>query len=136
MKIWQKILLLIATIILIAFFIHWWMSYEPMKIIIKNERNETINVSIILFKIDANIYNKTFSLKANESIVLENITNMAGSYYIKVGIDNMSIQRKIKYGKYYEIIEVIIGKDKIEIKNEREARFFSICHSKTLSYYY
>lgn len=119
MKIWQKILLLVATIILIALFIRWWMSYEPMEIIIKNERNETINVSIILFKMDSSIYNKTFSLEANESIVLENITNMAGSYYIKVGIDNMSMQRKIKYGKYYEIIEVIIGEDKIEIKNER-----------------
>ena len=124
MKLWQKALLLIASIIAIALFLSWWMSYESMEILIKNERNETINVSIFLLTIDKyEVYNKSYSLEGNKSILLQNVTNMAGSYYIKVIVNNsnnMSIQKKIKYGKYYEKIEVIIKKEKIEVRNERE----------------
>lgn len=124
MKLWQKILLLIATVIGISYFLLWWMSYEPMEIVIKNERNETVNVSIFLLTVDGvEKYNGSFIIKANESISLKNVTNMASSYYLKVIVNdsiNETVKKKIKYGKYYERIEVIIGKEKIEIENERE----------------
>ena len=124
MKLWQKILLLIATVIGISYFLLWWMSYEPMEIVIKNERNETVNVSIFLLTVDGvEKYNGSFALKANESISLKNVTNMASSYYLKVIVNdsiNETVKKKIKYGKYYERIEVIIGEEKIEIENERE----------------
>jgi len=124
MKLWQKILLLIATVIGISYFLLWWMSYEPMEIVIKNERNETVNVSIFLLTVDGvEKYNGSFIIKANESISLKNVTNMASSYYLKVIVNdsiNEIVKKKIKYGKYYERIEVIIGEEKIEIENERE----------------
>ena len=124
MKLWQKILLLIATVIGISYFLLWWMSYEPMEIVIKNERNETVNVSIFLQTVDGvEKYNGSFIIKANESISLKNVTNMASSYYLKVIVNdsiNETVKKKIKYGKYYERIEVIIGEEKIEIENERE----------------
>ncbi len=124
MKLWQKILLLIATVIGISYFLLWWMSYEPMEIVIKNERNETVNVSIFLLTVDGvEKYNGSFIIKANESISLKNVTNMASSYYLKVIVNdsiNETVKKKIKYGKYYERIEVIIGEEKIEIENERE----------------
>jgi len=122
MKVWQKILLLIATVIGISYFLLWWMSYEPMEIVIKNERDEAVNVSIFLLTVDGvEKYNGSFALKANESISLKNVTNMASSYYLKVIVNdsiNETVKKKIKYGKYYEKIEVIIGKEKIEIRNE------------------
>ncbi|MCD6331270.1 MAG: hypothetical protein J7L80_03615 [Thermoplasmata archaeon] len=124
MKVWQKILLLIATVIGISYFLLWWMSYEPMEIVIKNERDEVVNVSIFLLTVDGvEKYNGSFALKANESISLKNVTNMASSYYLKVIVNdsiNETVKKKIKYGKYYEKIEVIIGKEKIEIRNERK----------------
>jgi len=95
-----------------------------MEIVIKNERNETVNVSIFLLTVDGvEKYNGSFIIKANESISLKNVTNMASSYYLKVIVNdsiNETVKKKIKYGKYYERIEVIIGEEKIEIENERE----------------
>jgi hypothetical protein len=123
MKIWQKIIIIVAAVILIALFIHWWMSYQPMKIIVKNERNESVNVSIILLTVDdVEMFNKSILIEANESITLQNVTTWASAYYIKVTINdsNESIKKKIKYGKYYEVIEVIISKDGIEVRNERK----------------
>ena len=122
MKTWQKILLLVLSILIIVIFIHWWMSYEAMEIIVKNERNESVNASIVLLTIDGvEMFNKSISVKANESVTLQNVTTWASAYYIKVIINdgNESIKKKIKYGKYYETIEVIIGNEGIEVRNER-----------------
>lgn len=120
MKIWQKLILLLMSIIAISFFIKWWMSYEPMEIIVKNERNESINVSIILVAFNKIEYlNESFYLNENESKSFKNVTNLAGSYIINIKADNMSIEKKIKFGKYYEKIEIII-KNEIIVKNERE----------------
>jgi hypothetical protein len=68
------------------------------------------------------MFNKSILIEANESITLQNVTTWASAYYIKVTINdsNESIKKKIKYGKYYEVIEVIIGKDGIEVRNERK----------------
>ncbi len=124
MKTWQKMLLLVAAVLVIVLFIKWWMSYEAMEIIVKNERNESVNVSIVLLTIDdVEMFNKSIVVKANDSISLKNVTTWASVYYIKVIINdgNESIKKKIKYGKYYETIEVIIGNDGIEVKNERES---------------
>ena len=122
MKVWQKVVLLSLTILAIALLIHWWMSYDEMKIIIKNERNESININIAVTKMDdTEIFNKSFLLEANESVECGNITTWAGNYYVEVMMKNdtnQSVKEKIKYGKYYETIEVIIG-EKIQIKNER-----------------
>jgi len=124
MKAWQKILLLIFSILVVVIFIHWWMSYKPMEIIIKNERNESVNVSIFLLTLDdVEMFNESVMLKANESIMLQNVTTWASAYYIKVVANNSindTIKKKIKYGKYYETIEVIISNEGIEVRNERK----------------
>lgn len=102
-------------------FLKWWMSYEPMEIILKNEREEDINVTITLTSIARNeIFNESILMKANSIQSIKNITNLAGNYYLNITIPskNMSAERKIKYGKYYEKIEIII-ENEIEIKNER-----------------
>ena len=115
MKIWQKILLSILSIFLICIFLLWWMSYEPLKIRIKNERNEEINATIkILTLNNMEIFNKSISLQENESILIENITNMASNYYIEIIAGNESKKKKITYGKYHEEIEILIGEE-IEI---------------------
>ncbi len=119
MKKWHKLIILILCIILIALFIKWWMTYRPMEIVIINERNETVNISIVLLTMDKKeIYNKSFEIGKNESIVLNNITVWAGIYYLNVKINGEEKEKRIKYGKYYERIEVIIGKE-IEIRNKR-----------------
>lgn len=121
MKILQKIFLLFFAILIIAIFLRWWMSYEPMEIILKNEGGENITISITLTNTVGNeILNESFLLRENSTESMKNITNLAGSYYVKVFIPskNISAERKIKYGKYYEKIEIII-KNEIEIKNER-----------------
>lgn len=122
MKILEKILLLIFAIFIIAIFLKWWMSYEPMEIILKNEGEENISLILILTNIAGKeIFNESFLLNLNSAQSIKNITNLAGNYYLNVSIPskNISVERKIKYGKYYEIIEIIIGKNEIEIKNER-----------------
>lgn len=119
MKIWQKTIVLVASVIVIALFIMWWMSYEPLKVIIKNERNESINVSLRILTVDdVEIFSHNFSLNGSSNITLSNITTFAGTYYIEIN-DTISEKKKIKYGKYYDIIEVIIRNDGIEIRNER-----------------
>jgi len=124
MRLWQKILLLIFSILVVVIFIHWWMSYEAMEIIIKNERNESVNVSIFLLTLDdVEMFNESVMLKANESASLKNVTTWASAYYIKVVANdsiNQTIKKKIKYGKYYETIEVIISNEGIEVRNERK----------------
>ncbi len=118
-KILLKLLLLAFSIFIIAIFLYWWMSYEPMKIIIKNGRNETINVSIFLLTLNKEeIYNGSFTLEGNDSITLKNVTYWAGVYYLKVKIGEIEKKKRIKYGKYYEIIEITINKE-IEIKNSK-----------------
>lgn len=121
MRFLQKTLLLFFAIFIIAMFLKWWMSYEPMEIILKNEREEDINVTITLTSIARNeIFNESILMKANSIQSIKNITNLAGNYYLNITIPskNMSAERKIKYGKYYEKIEIII-ENEIEIKNER-----------------
>ena len=121
MRTWQKILLMLATIVMISLFIKWWMSYEPMQIVVVNRVNESINVSMIVEGIDKKEYfNRSFVIESNESRVFENITNLAGEYFLKVKADNMSIYKKIKFGKYFEKIEVIITRDGIVIENRRK----------------
>ena len=123
MKTWQKIILLTLTIAFIGLLIHWWMSYDDMEIVVKNERNESINVTISLTSMDDRaIYNTSFTMEANASMVLQNVTIWAGNYYLKVvanGSQNYSINQKIKYGKYFEKIEIVIGEEGIEISNRR-----------------
>lgn len=122
MKVWQKAIVLVAAVVIIAVFIMWWMSYEPMKIVIKNERNESINVSIALLTLDdVKIFNDSFSLNENESIAIENITTFASAYYLVVIVNDTNItqKEKIKYGKYYEVIEIVIGEEGIEVRNNR-----------------
>ncbi len=122
MKAWQKVIIIVAAVILIALFIHWWMSYQPMKIIVKNERNESVNVSVVLLTMDdVELFNKSILIGANGSITLQNVTTWASAYYIKVTINdsNESIKKKIKYGKYYEVIEIVISKERIEVRNKR-----------------
>lgn len=121
MKILQKIFLLFFAILIIAIFLRWWMSYEPMEIILKNEGGENVSINITLTNTFGDeILNKSVLLRANSTDSIKNITNLAGSYYVNVVIPskNISAERKIKYGKYYEKIEIII-KNEIEIKNER-----------------
>jgi len=123
MKTWQKIILLALTIAFIGLLIHWWMSYDDMEIVVKNERNESINVTISLTSMDdREIFNTSFTMEANASMVLQNVTIWAGNYYLKVvvnGSQNYSINQKIKYGKYFEKIEIVIGEEGIEISNRR-----------------
>jgi len=122
MKVWQKAIVLVAAVVIIAVFIMWWMSYEPMKIVIKNERNESINVSIALLTLDdVKIFNDSFSLNENESIAIENITTFASAYYLVVTVNDTNItqKEKIKYGKYYEVIEIVIGEEGVEVRNNR-----------------
>ncbi|MCD6481052.1 MAG: hypothetical protein J7L31_02105 [Thermoplasmata archaeon] len=123
MKTWQKIILLALTIAFIGLLIHWWMSYDDMEIVVKNERNESINVTISLTSMDDRaIYNTSFTMEANASMILQNVTIWAGNYYLKVvvnGSQNYSINQKIKYGKYFEKIEIVIGGEGIEISNRR-----------------
>lgn len=120
MKIWQKIILLIVAIFVIVIFIHWWMSYEPMSVEIINNSNESVNASIKIFSGDGREFlNKSFLLAANESIVFKNITNIAGEYFINANINNESMEKKIKFGKYYEKISIIFNGKEIEVKNER-----------------
>ncbi len=122
MKVWQKAIVLVAAVVIIAIFIMWWMSYEPMKIVIKNERNESINVSIALLTLDdVKIFNDNFSLNENESIAIENITTFASAYYLVVTVNDTNItqKEKIKYGKYYEVIEIVIGEEGVEVRNNR-----------------
>jgi len=123
MKTWQKIILLALTIAFIGLLIHWWMSYDDMEIVVKNERNESINVTISLTSMDDRaIYNTSFTMEANASMILQNVTIWAGNYYLKVvvnGSQNYSINQKIKYGKYFEKIEIVIGDERIEISNRR-----------------
>ena len=123
MKTWQKIILLALTIAFIGLLIHWWMSYDDMEIVVKNERNESINVTISLTSMDDRaIYNTSFTMEANASMILQNVTIWAGNYYLKVvvnGSQNYSINQKIKYGKYFEKIEIVIGDEGIEISNRR-----------------
>jgi len=123
MKTWQKIILLALTIAFIGLLIHWWMSYDDMEIVVKNERNESINVTISLTSMDdRGIFNTSFTMEANASMVLQNVTIWAGNYYLKVvvnGSQNYSIKQKIKYGKYFEKIEIVIGDEGIEISNRR-----------------
>ncbi len=120
MKLWQKIILLFFSIVLITLFIKWWMSYEAMELYVKNNTNESVNVSIVIIGMDGNEYfNSSFSLNSNESTSFSNITNLAGNYMVRVKADNMSKERKIKFGKYFERIEVIIESGKIIIKNEK-----------------
>ena len=120
MKLWQKFLLLFFSVLLIVFFIKWWMSYEPMEICVENERNQSVNVSIIVTGIDGReFFNKSVFLSPNESMNFSNITNLAGSYFVRVRVDNESREAKIKFGKYFEKIEIIVG-DEIIIRNLRE----------------
>ncbi|KAA0005672.1 MAG: T9SS type A sorting domain-containing protein [Thermoplasmata archaeon] len=124
MKLWQKIILLFFSIVLITFFIKWWMSYEPMEIYVINEGNESINVSIVLMAMDGReFFNSSFTLASNESRTFSNITNLAGNYFIKVKAGNLSEERKIKFGKYFERIEIVIGNE-IIIRNERTSVHF------------
>jgi len=121
MKIWQKIILLIGAILVIIIFIHWWMSYEPMAIEVINNSNESVNASIKIFSADGREFlNKSFLLKANESIAFKNITNIAGEYFVNANINNESVEKKIKFGKYYEKIGIVFNGKEIEVKNERE----------------
>ncbi|MBC7081550.1 MAG: hypothetical protein H5T44_04855 [Thermoplasmatales archaeon] len=116
MKIWLKILFMLLSIFLICLFLVWWMNYEPLKIEIKNERNETVSLEIRLLTLDNYlIFNKSISLNENESITIENVTNMARNYYIEVRVGNESKREKITYGKYHEKIEILIGEE-ISIK--------------------
>ncbi|RKX94603.1 MAG: hypothetical protein DRP55_10825 [Spirochaetes bacterium] len=123
MKTWQKIILLALTIAFIGLLIHWWMSYDEMEIFVKNERNESISIHMDITKMDGSeIYNISFILNANESIELRNITTWAGNYYIHVvinGSQNYSVKEKIKYGKYFERIDVIVGSEGVEILNRK-----------------
>lgn len=124
MKLWQKIILLFFSIVLITFFIKWWMSYESMEIYVMNEGNESINVSIVLMAMDGReFFNSSFTLASNESRTFSNITNLAGNYFIKVKAGNLSEERKIKFGKYFERIEIEIGNE-IIIRNERTSVHF------------
>ncbi|MCD6573025.1 MAG: T9SS type A sorting domain-containing protein [Thermoplasmata archaeon] len=120
MRLWQKIILLFFSIVLIALFIKWWMSYEAMELYVKNNTNESVNVSIAIIGMDGREYfNSSFFLDSNESISFPNITNLAGNYMVKVKANNMSNERKIKFGKYFERIEIVIESDDIIIKNEK-----------------
>ncbi|MEM2934794.1 MAG: hypothetical protein QXF32_00305 [Candidatus Thermoplasmatota archaeon] len=102
---------------MICIFLMWWMNYEPLKIKIKNERNESINAGIYLLTLDnKEIFNQSISLQENESIIIENVTNMASNYYIEIRIGNESKKEKITYGKYHEEIEILIGKE-IKVSN-------------------
>jgi len=119
MKTWQKIILIILTITGISFFIKWWMTYESMEIYVKNEY-EDANVSIMVESLNGGIYfNKTFFLPTNGSIKFSNITNLAGNYMITVNADNASISKKVKFGKYFERIEIFIREGEIIIRNRR-----------------
>jgi len=112
MKIWQKILLISFSIFLICIFLMWWMNYEPLRIRIKNERNETLSIEINLLTLDnKEIFNQSISLQENESMVIENVTNMASNYYIEIIVGNESKKKKITYGKYHEEIEIFIGEE-------------------------
>jgi len=95
-----------------------------MEIYVMNEGNESINVSIVLTAMDGReFFNSSFTLASNESRTFSNITNLAGNYFIKVKAGNLSEERKIKFGKYFERIEIVIGNE-IIIRNERTSVHF------------
>ena len=122
MKWWHKIIIGSIAIFIIAIFIKWWMTYEPMEVNVKNELNESVNVTLKViggFK-NAEYFNQSFFIHSNESISFKNITNLAGEYYIVVKIGNNSVKKKIKFGKYFEKIEVIIKRNGILILNPRQ----------------
>lgn len=124
MQFWQKIVLIVATVFIIAISVNWWMQYDDMRLNIINHRivpeNETINVQILISSIDKKeIFNETFLFNSTSNISLLNITNLAGNYYVKVTIGNETMREKIKFGKYFEVIDVVIEENNIIIRNER-----------------
>ena len=117
MKLW-KVILLFFSVLAISFFIKWWMTYEPMELYVENEGNEGVNLTIVIIGMDGKEYfNSTFFLRVNESRTFSNITNLAGNYFVYVKAGDMHCRKKIKFGKYFERIEIFMGGG-IAVKNE------------------
>ncbi len=112
MRWWQKVIIVVLTVIVIALFLAYWMSYNPMKITVVNERNESINVSLKVYTPDGKVYfNKNFTLERNESINFTNVTNVAANYYFKIDIGNESIKKKVLFYKGHESFIIYIGRE-------------------------
>lgn len=123
MHLWQKIVLITTAVFIIAISVTWWMQYDEMVLIISNHRtipeNESLGVHILILSIDnKEIYNETFFLNSTAHISVSNVTNLAGNYYITVTIGNETERQKIKFGKYFEVIEIVIEENEIIIHNE------------------
>lgn len=123
MHLWQKIVLITTAVFIIAISVTWWMQYDEMVLIISNHRtipeNESLGVHILISSIDKKeIYNETFFLNSTANISVSNVTNLAGIYYITVTIGNETERQKIKFGKYFEVIEIVIEENEIIIHNE------------------
>ena len=120
MTVWHKLVLFSVAMILILISITWWMSYQPMIIIVKNEMDEDLNLSIVMYNIEnIEVFNKSYYLIGNDTISIDNVTNIAANYYINVTTNTLSVKSRIKYGKYFEVIEIIITNGEIKIINER-----------------
>lgn len=125
MELWQKILIIVAAVFLIVIFINWWMSYDQLTIIVSSDNllsdNMSIPFTITLSTMDdREIFNQSNVLNKSKNIVIKNITNMAGNYNIKVVTNSNVSKKEIKYGKYFEKIEIIFENDNILIRNERD----------------
>lgn len=131
MQLWQKVVLLATAMFLVATFLLWWTSYGEMELVIVNERavgeNESITVNVTILTMEREeIFTISHRFNGTGSIHMKNITNFLGNYLIVATVGNVSVEQKVKYGKYFEVMEVIVTEGGIEIKNERSC---SSCES-------
>ncbi len=112
MRWWQKVVVIVFTVIIIALLLAYWMSYNPMKVTVINERNETINASLKIYTPDGKIYfNRNFTLQKNETITFTNVTNLAANYYFQIVVGNESVKKKVIFYKGHENFVIYIGKE-------------------------
>ena len=135
MQLWQKVVLLATAVFLVVTFLVWWTSYGEMELVIINERamgeNESITVNITILTMEKKeVFNGSYQFNGTGSIHIGNITNFLGNYLIVATVGNVSVEQKIKYGKYFEVMEVIVTDEGIEIKNERSC---SSCESSSVA---
>ncbi len=124
MQLWQKAVFLATAVFLVVTFLLWWTSYGEMELVIVNERsmgeNESITVNVTILTMEREeIFNVSHQFNGTGSIHMGNITNFLGNYLIVATVGNVSVEQKVKYGKYFEVMEVVITDGGIEIKNER-----------------
>jgi hypothetical protein len=127
MRFWQKAVIFATAVFLVLVLLLWWTSYEPLTIVITNERpfvdNATINVTVVLTADSGRqIFNRSVTFNRTGQVHFDNVTTRLGSYCVEITVDNASVRRQVKYGKYFEVIDVVIRENGIDVYNERTCR--------------